>query len=148
MPIEGGITELRDEFENISREEALEAANRWFSKSQDLLYEGGDDYDYEVFPVAQSGAPPEFDDSVQGYAFAYPHPAAWYFEVGTEPHTIEATNAEMLAFEWPDAPAEVREMFEDTFPTVFFKEVEVSGIERIGYVERARADAERYLEGR
>lgn len=148
MPIEGGITELRVDFENIAREEALEAANRWYSKAVDLLYEGGDDYDYEVFPVAQSSTPPEFDDSVQGYAFAFPHPAAWYFEKGTEPHTIEPTNADALVFEWPDAPPEIREMYEDTFPTVFFPRVEVDGIERLDYVERGRAAAERYLEGR
>lgn len=146
MPIDAST--LSVEFDNIADEEAQEAASRWFSASQDRLYSEGDDADYEVFSVAQTATPPQKDRSTGGYRFTYPHPAAWFFEVGTEPHTVEADEAETLAFEWPDAPPEVQEMFADTFPTVFFPRVEVDGIDRLDYVGDSRIEAERYLEGR
>lgn len=148
MPIKGGVADITAGFEAMSRAEAEEASNRWFSASQEELYDAGDDADYQVFSVAQTGQPPQFDPALGGYVFAYPHPAAWFFEVGTEPHTVEADEADTLAFEWPDAPPDVREMFADTFPTVFFPRVEVDGIDRLDYVGGTVGAAERYLEGR
>jgi len=134
------ISALEEEFEDLSREQAMEAANRAFSSSQETLTKGGDSEGYEVFPVVQSGTPPQWDD-VEGVArFEYSHPAAYFFEVGTQTHEIVAEDG-MLAFEWPDAPPEVRDMFESTFPTVFFKSVEVDGIERLDYVKQGLADA-------
>lgn len=142
------IGALLDGFEDLARDEAREAANRAFSRSQEELFEAGDAEDYDVFPVAQSGQPPQWDRSRQGFVFSYPHEAAIFFEVGTEPHEIEAVRAEMLQFEWPDAPAEVRDMFEATFPTVFFSSVDHPGTPALGYVQAGMDDATRYLEGR
>lgn len=139
---------LRDEYEQLARDEAREAANRAFTRSQEVLYSEGDAHDYDVFPVAQSGQPPQWDRSKGGYVFAYPHEAAIFFEVGTEPHEIEAVRAEMLSFEWPDAPAEVQQMFEETFPTVFFQSVDHPGTPALGYVQAGMDAAGRYLEGR
>jgi len=148
MPLTTDTGALVAAFEDIADEEAREAAGRWFSASQDRLYSEGDDEEYEVFSVAQTATPPQKDSDPGGYEFTYPHPAAWFFEVGTEPHTVEADEAETLAFEWPDAPPAVREMFADTFPTVFFPRVEVDGVTRLDYVGGTRGAAERFLEGR
>ena len=142
------LSDLRDGLWELSREEAREAAGRWFSRSQEVLYSEGDSHDYDVYPVAQAARPPQWDESRGGYVFTYPHEASLFFEVGTEPHEIEAVHAEMLAFEWEDAPGEVRAMFEETFPTVFFKSVDHPGTPALNYVERGREAAARYLEGR
>lgn len=145
MPID--TTELEAEFEAMSRDVAEEAAGRWFSGSQEALYRGGNEHDYDVAPVAQAASPPQWDDTKGGFVFEYFHTAAEYFEFGTAPHEITPSQADVLAFEWPDAPPEIQEMFEDTFPTVFFPKVEVEGIEAIHYVERGRQQAVAWLEG-
>lgn len=140
-------SELEAELQALSREEAREAANRWFSTSQESLYEGGDEYDYDVSNVAQSGIPPQWDDSLDGYVIEYLHMATRFFNDGTARHEVEAQEAEFLAFEWPDAPPEIREAFEATFPTVFFQSVEVDGIAALRFFEDGQQDAEAYLEG-
>jgi len=138
---------LEAEFGALSREQAMEAANRAFSSSQETLQSEGDSEGYEVFPVVQSGTPPQWDDTQQAARFEYSHPASYFFEVGTQTHEIVADDG-MLAFEWPDAPQEVQDMFESTFPTVFFKSVEVDGIERLDYVKEGLTDARDWWEGR
>lgn len=144
MPVEIDASALADGFEDMSRDVAMEAANRWFSWSQELFLEGGDEEGYDIFPVVQAARPPEWiDDAAR---FVYPHEATVFFEKGTTAHEVEANQAETLAFEWEDAPPEVRDMFEETFPTVFFPTVSVDGIERIGGIERSRQRTVRWLE--
>jgi hypothetical protein len=140
-------TTLEVAAEEISRDQAMEAANRVFSWSQDNLYAAGDDRGYDVESVAQMAQPPQWVESEGGAVVEYPHPASNFFEDGTQTHEIVA-DGETLAFEWPDAPREVQEMFEETFPTVFFESVEVEGIEPLGFLRGALIDAERWLEGR
>lgn len=140
-------SELEAEFADLSREQAMEAANRAFSSSQEILQDEGDSRGYEAFPVVESGTPPVWDDSEGVARFEYSHPASYYWEVGTQTHEIVAEDG-MLAFEWPDAPPEVQDMFEATFPTVFFKSVEVEGIDRMDYVKGGIEDARDWLEGR
>lgn len=147
MPVNIDTSELKAEYENLSREQAREAAGRWFSSSQEELLAGGDDHGYDVFSVAQAASPPEWDASEDGFVFSYFHPAALFFEDGTEPHEITPSAADALVFEWPDAPPEIREMFADTFPTVFLPKVNVEGIEAIDYFEKGRQEALRWLEG-
>jgi len=123
--------------EGIDLKEATrELSNEWFSKSQERLLDEGDDHEYEVYPVVQSGQPPRWTG--ENWEFSYPHVAAAYFEYGTEPHEIEAKNAEFLAFEWPDAPDWVREQFRQTFPTVFFKSVDHPGTPALRYLRGTR----------
>jgi len=58
-------------------------------------------------------------------------PFSAQFEHGVEPHTIEAKNADMLAFPWPEMRGEefgntgknFEEVFADTWPVVFFPKV-------------------------
>ena len=127
---------LQDALEDLSREQAREVANLWFSESQQKLRERGDEAGYEYFPILQGAQPPQWTG--EAWRFVYPHEASQYMEFGTEAHEIRAKNADMLAFEWEDAPQEVREMFEDTFPTVFFKSVEVEGVDELRYLRDSR----------
>lgn len=140
-----GLTKALDD-PAVKKELTREAANRWFSTSQETLYSAGDNHEFEVYPVAQSAVPPQWDESEGAWIFAYPHVAAPHFEWGTAPHEIEARQAEVLAFEWPDAPQDVQEMFEDTFPTVFFRSVEVDGIPALKFLRTGREEAKRFLE--
>lgn len=145
MGFEIDSSDLEEAFGDLSEEAAEEAAGRWFSASQERLLEAGDAEEYDAFPVAQAGQPPARIED--GYEFAYPHIASGFFNNGTEPHEIEAKRAEFLAFEWPDAPIAVQEMFEDTFPTVFFKSVRHPGTPALRYMERGRDEAIRGMEG-
>lgn len=134
--LEGGLREL-------SREQARELAGRAFTASSDTLVDAGDDKEWDTYPVVQSGVPPEWDSARDAFVFSFRHAAAVFFEVGTEPHEIEAVNSEFLAFDWPDAPDGVREQFEDSFPTVFFRSVQHPGTPALRYVERGLNEAAR-----
>lgn len=136
-----------------SKEAAKEAAGRWFSRANDVLLSAGDDLEYEVFPVVQSAQPPTWDEGEGAFVMRWPHVAAPYFEHGTTAHEVEANEAEVLAFEWPEMANEqygdtgmtFKEVFSDTWPTVFFPKTEPSGIARIGYNQRGKQAAERWL---
>lgn len=137
-----------------SEEVAKEAANRWFSEANELLLEAGDDHEYDVFPVVQSAQPPQWDSTEQAFVMHWPHTAARFFEHGTTKHEVEAQQADMLAFEWPEMANEqfgdtgqtFKEVFSDTWPTVFFESTEPDGIPRIGYLRRGRQHAARWLQ--
>lgn len=145
MPVDVDTDELAVAMADLSKEEAGEAARRWSSRSQEVLTSEGSDEDYEVFPVVQSFQPAEWTGDA--WRFTILHRAARYFEFGTTQHEIKAQDAETLAFEWPDAPQEVRDMFEATFPMVFFPRTEVDGITALHYLERGKQAARRWLEG-
>lgn len=134
MKIEGARASLSDQLSTVAREATKEKANEWHSRAIEMLYDRGEDEDYEVFPVAQSAMPPEWDEAEGGWVFAFPHVAAAIFEFGAIPHEIEAKRAEYLAFEWPDAPPEIQEQFSATFPTVFFKKVDHPGVNALHFV--------------
>lgn len=139
-----------------SKEVAGEAARRWFSRSNEVLLSAGDDLDYEVFPVNQAAQPPQWDEGEGAFVFSWPHVAAPYFEYGTTAHEVEANEADVLAFEWPEMANEqygdtgmtFKEVFSDTWPTVFFPETSVSGIPAIRYNQRGRQAAKRWLKQR
>ncbi|MFB6189336.1 MAG: hypothetical protein ABEI57_05585 [Halapricum sp.] len=145
---EWDLSDLEAGLETMAHDAARDAASAWFSRSQELLYDAGDDHDYEVYPIAQAAQPPEWDDAAGGYVFVYPHAASIFFEEGTDEHEIEAQQADYLAFEWPDAPDEIQEQFAATFPTVFFKKVEVDGLPAIRYVANSRQAGLEALEGK
>lgn len=138
------VGEVRIEAEQMAEEQAWQLAREWFSAAQDALLRTGEvgvDQDYETWPVAQSGIPPQEVDGDP--VFGFEHHAAQFLNDGTEPHVIRAKEAEMLAFEWPDAPQEVRDMFEATFPTVFFKEIDHPGTRALRYMERGADEVTR-----
>lgn len=103
-------------------------------RSHETLRSVGATEDYDVEPVIDALGPVETErtrDSVI-VRYGWEHEAAPYFEWGTRPHTVEGQP--ILSFIWEDAPPEVREQFEDTFPRVFFSSVEVAGIEETAFV--------------
>lgn len=104
------------------------------------------DADMDLDPIADSAEPPVWDDRRQRWAFSWPHVAATFHEYGTDAHTIRAKEAEVLAFKWPDAPAEIREQFRETYPVVFFESTTVAGLPERRFVRGGRDVAKRVLE--
>ena len=147
MGFELDTSELEVAVEELGRERAVEAADRASTTSQEILLEEGDDREYEVFPIVQSATPGQWDESRGAAVFEYSHRAAVFLHDGTQTHEIVADDG-VLAFEWPDAPQEVQDMFESTFPTVFFPSVEVEGLPALKYAERGLSEAADWLEGR
>jgi len=99
---------------------------------RDALVESG----YQADSVLEDLVGPEVAVTGDGVRVAWvvDHPAAGFLEFGTEAHTV---TGDPLAFEWADAPPEVREMFPDTFPTVFFRSVDVGGITETRHTRKA-----------
>lgn len=97
--------------------------------------------------IAQTAQPPTWNEDEQWWEFSYPHEGAVFQEFGAQPHEIRAKNAEVLAFEWPDAPEEVQEQFKHTEgDLVFFKSVQHPGLPAIGFVRYGRDVAKREVE--
>jgi len=141
MSFELDTSDLEAAYDDLARDETRELAGWWFSESQEVLFATGDEFGWDVSSVAQAATPPQWDASREGFAFRYLHEAARYLNDGTAPHEIEATRADTLAFEWEDAPREVRDMFEETFPTVFFQKIEHPGTPAIMFIERGEQKA-------
>lgn len=154
MAVEIDTSELEHDLEALSKDLAREAANRWHARYTEYLLAAGDEHDYDVFPLVQATLPPEWDPSEGAYKLSNPHRAAGYFEDGTAPHEVTPSQADVLAFPWPEMEGEPfgdtgktwDEVFEDSWPTVFLPKVEVEGIERTDAFKRGRRDAERWLE--
>lgn len=150
MPVSIDSDALKTGFDGVIRDAGREAADHWFAASQDRLAAADsqeDDSNYS--PILQSGYPPEWDEGRQAWVFTYSHLAAIFAEWGTDPHRIQADEAEYLLFEWEDIPSEVadkfRPMWEDpghflTEPQVLFKEVMHPGTPEIRYVRGGRDD--------
>ena len=131
-------SEVRTVVEQVAADEAQAIAREWYSAAVDHIFDAGDELEWELQSIAQSGIPPQQDGD--DWVFGFAHHAAHFVNDGTEPHVIEAKDADMLAFEWPDAPQEVQEMFESTFPTVFFKSVKHPGTPAVHYIEKGAGD--------
>jgi len=131
-----------EELEVAARDATERTAREWHSEADRLLLERGDEEGYEVFPLVQGSVWTGWDEAEGGWAFHYPHFAAAIFEYGTDPHPIEADEADYLAFEWPemegvefgDTGKTFDEVFESSWPTVFFKEIMHPGTEPLRYV--------------
>lgn len=102
-------------------------------QSHRVLKTYGQRHDYDIEPVIESLQQPTVERSSRSIRIEYgwEHDAAPFFARGTSDHTVEG---DPLVFEWPDAPQEIQSQFADTFPTVFFKSVDVSGIPESRFV--------------
>lgn len=129
--------DLARDFEAAVREALTQELVTWLrenDRAEQLIREAARDAlvqsGYDADSVLESLVGPVIDANPPGMAvrvsWAFDHEAAQHLEFGTSEHTIEGDP--VLAFEWPDAPAEVRNMFDATFPTVFFQEVTVDGV--------------------
>lgn len=137
--------------DEISQSAAMEAANRWFSRSNDVLLSAGDEHEYDVFPVVQAGRPPQWEDDAA--VMSWPHRASVFFEHGTTAHEVEGDP--ILAFEWEEMRGEefgdtgktFEEVF-DEFPTVFLPKVDVKGIPKLAFGQKGRQAAANWLRQR
>lgn len=128
MTVEAGGIE--GAVEDNQKQLTSKPARRWFTLSQDMLLDRGEDYpgeadQAEVHGIVQSGHPPEWTG--ERWEFYFSHLAAPFFEFGTEPHTIEARDGGFLKFPWPNAPEGVKERFRPQWedPSHFLEEPEV-----------------------
>lgn len=156
-PTKAVMGEMRAEAAELTRE----AIDYWFKESQDWLAEAAQqrsDLDSEgrsqreqngLHAIMQVAVPPSWDEEENQWTFSYPHEGAVFQEFGAKPTEIEAKKAEVLAFEWPDAPEEVQEQFSHTEgDLVFFESIDHPGIPAIGFIRRGRDKTERALESR
>lgn len=139
------MADLEAGFERKGREALLDDAEaRLYGERDNLAFEFlteanaqlneyGQRNDYATENVADSGhvADTQRTQASVSARLEWDHPAAGLMETGTSRHPVEG---DPLAFEWPDAPADIRRAFADTFPTVFFNRVEVSGLPAARYV--------------
>lgn len=151
-PTDEIISALETEKKRLSRD----AAAFWFEKSQNRLEQAAstradidDTRDARgslegrakngLYAIQQGAVPPAWDDDEEHWSFSYPHEGAVFQEFGARPHEIRAKKAEVLAFEWPDAPQEIKEEFSHTEgDLVFFESISHPGIPAIGFVRYGR----------
>ena len=128
--------EMEAHFGDKSKEFAREAANRWFSETQEILQNEGDRLEWEIFPVVQSGVPPFWDSSAEGYRFGYTHMFAPIANYGAEPFEIPVGDKGYLA--WKD---------EDTGEWIYTsKPVQHPGFPSLRYIERGMRNMEKQME--
>lgn len=151
-----------EELDGRGKEITREAMDVWFAEAQDRLVEaaqqraagdGADDSEGKTYrlnnaltDMLDEFQPPVWREDEQAWIFSVTHSAAVFHEFGAEPHEIKARQAQALAFEWPDAPDEIKEQFEDSFPTVFFNSVEHPGTPAIGFIRHGREKARQRLD--
>lgn len=144
-----------------AKELAIDAMDVWFAEAQDRLVEaaqqraggeGPDDSEGKEYRRQNNLAdmldefqPPQVTGDAE-LAFSWTHAAAVFHEFGATPHEIRAKEAQTLAFEWPDAPQEIRDQFSATFPLVFFDSVEHPGTPAIAPIRYGRDKARERLE--
>jgi len=155
-PTKEVIQSLKADADELTRD----IIDLWFSNSQDWLRDAEKNRseigvksgvrgreENNLGQIAQKAVPPSWNEDEQRWSFSYPHAGAVFQEFGAKPHEIRAKKGEVLAFEWPDAPEEVQEQFEDTEgDLVFFQSVDHPGLPAIGFVRYGRDVAKRELE--
>lgn len=135
-----------------------DAVDLWFQESTDWLTEAAERRSeigqrkgrqgratQGLDQIRKHAVPPQWDGD--SWVFSFPHKGAVFHEYGARSHEIRAKKAEVLAFEWPDAPEEVKEQFEDTEgDLVFFESVNHPGVPAIGYVRHGLRKTKSFLE--
>lgn len=100
---------------------------------------------YDIDHIWRDSPPPEVERTAREVRIRNEWPFSAQFEFGVDPHVIEAKNADMLAFPWPemegvqfgDTDQTFDEVFAETWPIVFFPEVNWGS--ESGGISRARA---------
>ena len=151
-----------EEVDNLGKDLTRDAAHVWFEESHDRLIEAAeqragtssraDDSEGKTYrrennltDILDEFYAPYWDDEERAWIWGIAHAAAIFHEFGADAHEIRAKQARTLAFEWPDAPDEIREQFESTFPTVFFNKVKHPGTPAIGMIRYGREKARKRL---
>lgn len=153
-PTKAIIAATEEEGKRVTRD----AVHVWFEEAHDRLiaaaeqrsgetdWGGGSDLtEYRrknnLTDLLDEFQPPQWVESENAWVWSITHAAAVFHEFGADPHEIRAKQARALAFEWPDAPPEIQEQYEDSFPTVFFNSVNHPGTPAIGMVRYGREKA-------
>lgn len=148
--------------EGNKQELTRDAMMFWFEKSQKHLAEAAEQRqklgsakgqtgreETSLSKIQQGAVPPQWDQDREEWAFSYPHRGAIFNEFGARSHEVRAKKAEVLAFEWPDAPEKVQEQFDHTEgDLVYFESVNHPGLPGIGFVRRGRDLTAERLENR
>lgn len=157
-PTKALITELEDRKKEFTRD----AAHLWFQESTDWLEDAAQTRSalgrqhgrtgremHGLDQIRKTAQPPQWEESREAWVWTVPHEGAVFQEFGAMPHEIRARKAEVLAFEWPDAPRKVQEQFEHTEgDLVFFESIDHPGIPAIGFIRYGRQQAQKFLEQR
>lgn len=150
-----GVQEEDDSFAKL-------VADLWFQESTDWLTDAAQRRSAlgkrhgrkgraqnNLSEIADKAVPPFWDSEREAWVFGFPHIGAVFQEFGAMPHEIRAKKAEMLAFEWPDAPQHIQEQFSHTEgDLVFFESINHPGIPAIGFVRYGRQKAKMLLEAK
>jgi hypothetical protein len=121
MRIEGELTMSADDQRAATRQHA----ERWRREAIRELQNAGDRLDWNVAPIIDSFTAVYWDEEREAWTFDVTHDAAVFMEHGTDPHLIEADQAEELAFTVGGE-------------TVFTKTVEHPGTPAVRFVSKAR----------
>lgn len=132
------MTELEREFEDKLQESLLDDVERKASGIAGMMeliaetnwrqYASANDYDIDhIWQDAES----DFNRIDDAVVIEAEWPFSSQFEFGVDPHVIEADDADMLAFPWPEKEGEefgntgqnFEEVFSETWPVVFFPKV-------------------------
>lgn len=152
-----GISDaILDELERLLYAEPDNIAFQYLQTANENLREYGNENDYNVAPVIESGQVTETQRSGDrvSVTIEWDHPAARLFEFGTSRHTVRG---DPLAFVWEDPPRWVRQEFDQArdergrFASgwlVFMDKVEVSGLPAARYQRDAMALLRLLFEGR
>lgn len=132
--------ELRQEIAKI-------VARYWRMQSKSVLRTAAKERDSDgLNHIAEAAT--DIQVTSEGVTWKFDHVGAVYQNFGTRPHEVRAKKAEVLAFEWPEAPQEVKEQFEHTEgDLVFFEKTNNPGLPALQFMEKGRDRAVSALEG-
>lgn len=109
------------------REEMEALGDRMMAIAEEKWREYAAANDYDIEHIWTDAEITHVDIRDRGASVRVEWPFSAQFEFGVDPHVIEATNAEVLKFPWPDGPDEVLADFEPLWndPDHFLEEPEV-----------------------
>lgn len=146
---------IQAQLEKAGREATRDLIDLWFQESNDYLQEAASRRtelgaqrgiqgreQNGLAKIQQAMQPPQWDDQEEAWVWSNTHYGAVYQEFGVREHEIRAKEAEVLAFEWPDAPQDVQEQFEHTEgDLVFFESVQHPGLPAVPFTRHGQERA-------
>lgn len=147
------MTTLEAGFESKAREALLDEAEEEAPAIGDRMLEIAEEKwrsyaeanDYDIDHIWRDAEGPDIARDDREVRIRVRWPKSAQFEFGVDPHVIEASNADVLAFPWPEMEGvefgntgkTFDEVFADTWPIVFFPEVDWGS--ESGGIPKARA---------
>jgi len=144
LTFSGDSDTLQEVYEEASKKAAKELAQTGLEASEARLENAANDRsdrgaDSGLYNILEESFGPEWDSEMEGWAYGFEHRGAVFQDKGATSHEIEAKKSDVLAFEWPDAPEEVKDQFSHTEgDLVFFKSINHPGIPAINFMTEGR----------